>query len=217
MPVDVQKLKSMGLPTGLPVAFRKLGHVVLNVQDLKRSTRFYTEVLGLRFSDVYDESMTAGGMVFLRCASDHHSLALVGTGAHRPIAGISTTSRSRRPRSTSYSASATTCASTASRSSSMAGAALAARSQSSSSTPTTITSSCTGGSTKFGTDGRIRPREEWREFHSLEEAVDNPPPGQGHHAAGPDAAQAARQVDKERASSSVGLSPYLSERRRACH
>ena len=64
--------------TPLPFQLRKLGHVVLNVTDLEASVRFYTEVLGLRVSDRYPDSMMAGGMVFLRCATDHHGVALVG-------------------------------------------------------------------------------------------------------------------------------------------
>lgn len=63
-----------------PVQFelRKLGHVVLNVTDLEASVRFYTDVLGLRVSDRYPDSMLPGGMVFLRFNTDHHGVALVG-------------------------------------------------------------------------------------------------------------------------------------------
>ena len=61
---------------------RKIGHVVLNVTDLDASVRFYTELLGLRVSDVYASSMVPGGMVFLRVNTDHHGVALVG-GASR--------------------------------------------------------------------------------------------------------------------------------------
>ncbi len=61
---------------------RKIGHVVLNVTDLEASVRFYTEVLGLLVSDRYPDSMVPGGMVFLRCNTDHHGVALVG-GARR--------------------------------------------------------------------------------------------------------------------------------------
>lgn len=57
---------------------RKIGHVVLNVTDLERSLRFYTEVLGLQVSDRYPDTMVPGGMVFLRCNTDHHGVALVG-------------------------------------------------------------------------------------------------------------------------------------------
>ena len=65
----------------LPFQLRKIGHVVLNVSDLEASVRFYTELLGLRVSDRYPDSMVPGGMVFLRCNTDHHGVALVGGAA----------------------------------------------------------------------------------------------------------------------------------------
>ena len=63
-----------------PFAVRKIGHAVIFASDLERSTRFYTDVLGFKVSDVYPGSMMPGGMVFLRCNGDHHCLALVGEG-----------------------------------------------------------------------------------------------------------------------------------------
>ena len=60
---------------------RKIGHVVLNVTDLETSLRFYTEVLGLQVSDRYPDTMVPGGMIFLRCNTDHHGVALVGGAA----------------------------------------------------------------------------------------------------------------------------------------
>ena len=63
---------------------RKIGHVVLNVSDLDASARFYTEVLGLRVTDRYPDSMVPGGMMFLCVSGDHHGVALVGGG---PSAG----------------------------------------------------------------------------------------------------------------------------------
>src|SRR5688572_18689715 len=64
---------------------RKLGHVVLNVADLAASERFYTEVLGFKVSDRYPESMVPGGMVFLYCGTDHHTVALVGGAARSAV------------------------------------------------------------------------------------------------------------------------------------
>src|SRR2546428_4353370 len=64
--------------TPLPFQLRKIGHVVLNVSDLDAAVRFFTEVLGLQISDRYPESMVRAGMVFLRCNTDHHGVALVG-------------------------------------------------------------------------------------------------------------------------------------------
>jgi catechol 2,3-dioxygenase-like lactoylglutathione lyase family enzyme len=60
---------------------KKIGHVVLNVSNLEAAVRFYTEVLGLQISDRYPDTMVPGGMVFMRCNTDHHGVALVGGAA----------------------------------------------------------------------------------------------------------------------------------------
>jgi catechol 2,3-dioxygenase-like lactoylglutathione lyase family enzyme len=73
------ELKRHAKPRGMPFRVNKIGHVVLNVSDLERSVRFYTEVLGFEVSDVYPEAMMPGGMVFMRCNADHHGVALVGS------------------------------------------------------------------------------------------------------------------------------------------
>jgi len=76
---EPDRVKRLGRPRGLPFRIGKLGHVVLNVRNVERSARFYTEVLGFQISDVYPEEMVPGGMVFLRCNPDHHGIALVGS------------------------------------------------------------------------------------------------------------------------------------------
>jgi catechol 2,3-dioxygenase-like lactoylglutathione lyase family enzyme len=49
---------------------RKVSHVVLNTPDMEGGQEFYERVLGFRVSDY-----SADQMVFLRCNSDHHSIA----------------------------------------------------------------------------------------------------------------------------------------------
>lgn len=51
---------------------RKVSHVVLNTPDLEGRQAWFEEVLGFRVSDY-----SADQMVFLRCNTDHHSIALV--------------------------------------------------------------------------------------------------------------------------------------------
>ena len=82
--MNIDKLKRQQRPHGLPFRIGKLGHVVLNVSDLERSVTFYTQVLGFSVSDVYPAEMVPGGMVFMRCNADHHGVALVGGGKPRP-------------------------------------------------------------------------------------------------------------------------------------
>lgn len=55
-----------------PIKVKKLGHVVYEVSDVARSTEFWTEIMGFHVSD-----RNEGGMVFLNCAGDHHTIALV--------------------------------------------------------------------------------------------------------------------------------------------
>lgn len=78
MSINVEKLRRTSTPTGMPFRIGRLGHVVLQVSDLERSLTFYTRILGFKVSDVYPEEMMPGGMIFLRCNTDHHCLALVG-------------------------------------------------------------------------------------------------------------------------------------------
>lgn len=79
MSVDGERIKGLKRPHGLPFRIGKLGHVVLNVRNLQRSAEFYTQLLGFEISDVYPETMMPGGMVFMRCNTDHHGVALVGS------------------------------------------------------------------------------------------------------------------------------------------
>lgn len=76
---DVVKLRDARTPDDMPFTLAKISHVVLKTADLERSVKFYTEVMGMRVSDSYPETMMPGRMVFLRCANgDHHGVALVG-------------------------------------------------------------------------------------------------------------------------------------------
>ncbi|NIO06988.1 MAG: glyoxalase [Deltaproteobacteria bacterium] len=54
-----------------PIKIRKLGHVVFQVSDIERSTKFWTEIMGFKVSDKNEN-----GMVFLYNATDHHTIAL---------------------------------------------------------------------------------------------------------------------------------------------
>jgi catechol 2,3-dioxygenase-like lactoylglutathione lyase family enzyme len=75
-------------PSGLGFSIAKIGHVALHVRDLERSARFYTEVLGFRVSDVYASDMLPGGVVFLRCNTDHHGIALFPASDAGPRGGL---------------------------------------------------------------------------------------------------------------------------------
>jgi catechol 2,3-dioxygenase-like lactoylglutathione lyase family enzyme len=79
MKVDKKKIQSHTRPKGMPFNITKIGHVVLNVTDVARSTKFYTEVMGFKVSDVYTDEIAPGGMVFFRCNADHHGIAVVGS------------------------------------------------------------------------------------------------------------------------------------------
>jgi catechol 2,3-dioxygenase-like lactoylglutathione lyase family enzyme len=64
--------------TKTPISVLKLGHLVYEVSDLEKSTEFWTDIMGFTVSDTNEQ-----GMVFLRSANDHHSIALVPAPAKK--------------------------------------------------------------------------------------------------------------------------------------
>jgi catechol 2,3-dioxygenase-like lactoylglutathione lyase family enzyme len=66
-----------GLPTFERAVPRRLGHVLFFTPDPDAAERFYTGVLGFKVSD-----RVPGLLSFLRCATDHHTLAF-GKSSHR--------------------------------------------------------------------------------------------------------------------------------------
>jgi catechol 2,3-dioxygenase len=161
----------------LPFQIRKIGHLVLNVTDLDVSVRFYRDVLGFQVSELYEEALVPGGMAFLRCNGDHHGIALVGSGRPGPrnelnhfalevatldelfaardqfrMLGIPIVAEGRR----------------------RAGSQISVEIQD----PDGNNVELFWGVDQVGTDGHIRPRSEWRQSQTLEDAVANPTPGQ---------------------------------------
>lgn len=175
---EAEALRRMAPPAGLPFKAQKLGHVVLRVKDLQRSVAFYTQVLGFRVSDVYPDTMMKGGMVFLRCNADHHCLALVGgmkedasaKELHHlafEVATLEELVRSRehlRQRGVKIDYEGRR----------RAGCQMAVEFRD----PDNHFLELYWGLDQVGSDNRVRPPEEWREEHSLEDAIRNAPPGQ---------------------------------------
>lgn len=161
----------------LQFQLRKIGHVVLNVSDLEASIRFYTDVLGLQISDRYPDSMVPGGMVFFRCNTDHHGVALVG--------GARTSERS----SLNHFAFEVGSLEEVFRARAWlrkhgvpihfegrrrAGCQIAVEFQD----PDGNNLEIYWNIDQVGTDGAARPASEWRQASSLEDAIANPVKGQ---------------------------------------
>lgn len=181
MTVNVEKLKSMMPPKGMDFHIAKLGHIVLRVSDLERSTAFYTQVLGFRVSDVYPEEMMPGGMVFLRCHTDHHCLALVGSSdgqaanreLHHVAFEVPTLAEVLRARDRLRAHNAKIDFEGRRR----AGCQIAVEFRD----PDNHSLEIYWGVDQVGSDGRVRPSSEWNGVKSLEEAIAHPVPGQDTH------------------------------------
>jgi len=81
MSLNIESLRTIAPPNGMPFQIRRLAHVVLQVSDMERSVIFYTQVLGFKVTEIYAETLQPGGFAFLRCQTDHHTIALVGAGS----------------------------------------------------------------------------------------------------------------------------------------
>ena len=152
---------------------RKLGHVVLNVTDLEASVRFYTDVLGLSVSDRYPDSMVPGGMVFMRCNTDHHGVALVGGAGKLERSSLNhfafevgTPDEVFRARAWLRKRGVTIVFEGRRR----AGCQLAVEFRD----PDGNNLEIYWGIDQVGTSGYVRPPSEWRQALTLEEAVANP-------------------------------------------
>ena len=175
---QAEALRRMAPPAGLPFRVAKLGHVVLTVRDMTRAVAFYTGVLGFRVSDVYPDSMMKGGMVFLRCNTDHHCLALVGGAKddasarelHHLAFEVATLEELLRARehlrrhgvNIDYEGRR------------RAGCQMAVEFRD----PDNHFLELYWGLDQVGSDHRVRPPEEWAEEQSLEDAIRRAPPGQ---------------------------------------
>ena len=161
----------------LPFHLRKIGHVVLNVSDLEASVRFYTELLGLEVSDRYPDSMVPGGMVFMRCNTDHHGVALVGGAAPTErttlnhfafeVGSLDEVFRARawlRKHGVPVHFEGRR----------RAGCQIAVEFVD----PAGNNLEIYWNIDQIGTDGSVRPSDEWRQARTLEDAVANPVPGQ---------------------------------------
>ncbi len=163
----------------------KLGHVVLQVADLERSTVFYTQVLGFKVSDVYPETMMPGGMVFLRCNTDHHCLALVGAAAvqgankelHHFAFEVPTLAEVVRARDRLRAHNVKIDFEGRRR----AGCQIAVEFRD----PDNHSVEIYWGVDQVGSDGRVRPSSEWHGVKSLDEAIAHPVPGQDTHLPNP--------------------------------
>lgn len=181
MPVNVDKLKKITAPTGMPFRIGKLGHVVIQVSDLERSLTFYTQVLGFKVSDIYPEEMMPGGMVFLRCGTDHHCIALVGAAdgraknleLHHVAFEVSTLDDVIRARDHLRANNVSIDFEGRRR----AGCQIAVEFLD----PDNHHLEIYWGVDQVGSDGRVRPSNEWKGVRSLEEAIANPVSGQDTH------------------------------------
>ncbi|MGE0423789.1 MAG: VOC family protein [Reyranellaceae bacterium] len=175
---DAKRIQAMGRPKGMPFRITKIGHVVLNVTDLERSARFYTEMLGLEISDVYPETMMPGGMVFLRFNGDHHGIALVGA-----LEGEATSSELHHLAFEVGSLDEVLLAARRLREAGAqidfegrrrAGVQIAVEFRD----PDGHRLEIYWGLDQVGSDGRVRPAEEWKGARSFADAINDPVRGQ---------------------------------------
>jgi catechol 2,3-dioxygenase len=174
----MKALMGMETPEDMPFSVTKIGHVVLLVSDLERSTEFYTKVLGFRISDVYPESMMPGRMVFLRMNNDHHGVALVGgsekeatsSEMHHMAFQVETLDEVFRARKHLNKLGVKIEFEGRRR----AGCQVAVEFHD----PDGHFLEIYWGLDQLGPHDKARPPEEWTPAASLEEAIDNAPPGQ---------------------------------------
>ena len=176
--IDADELTGLTRPKGMPFRIGKIGHVVINVRDVARSVRFYTETLGFEVSDIYPDAMVPGGMAFLRCNPDHHGIALVGSASaasenldlNHIAFEVATIDEVLRARDHLRSHGVAIDFEGRRR----AGCQLAVEFRD----PDNHRLEIYWGIDQIGSDGRARPSEEWNGVRGLDAAIGDPVPGQ---------------------------------------
>lgn len=174
-PADLDEFRNAA---GAALRLRKIGHVVLRSSDLRRSVDFYVRVLGFAISDVYPEDMVPGGMVFLRYNADHHGVALVG--------GMPGPSEKRELHHLAFEVDSLDEVFLARRRLREHGVPIVFEGRRRAGVQIAVEFldpdghhlEIYWGLDRVGADGYVRPKTEWREAHTLEAALENPPPGQ---------------------------------------
>jgi catechol 2,3-dioxygenase len=176
--MDSEAVSRLHRPHGLPFRLNKIGHVALYVKDLERSARFYTGVLGFSVSDAYASDMVPGGAVFLRCNADHHGIALFPLGEgqaqhggpHHMAFEVSTLDEVLRARDYLRKHDVPIHFEGRRR----AGVQLAVEFRD----PDGHNLEIYWGIDQVGSDGYVRPAEQWKGASSLEAAIADPVVGQ---------------------------------------
>ncbi|MEJ0020352.1 MAG: VOC family protein [Acetobacteraceae bacterium] len=176
--MNVDAVAAMKRPQGMPFRCNKIGHVALYVKDLERSAQFYTEVMGFSISDVYSDTVLPGGVVFLRCAADHHGVALFPlpegqepkSGLHHMAFEVSTLDEVLRARDHLRKHQVSIHFEGRRR----AGVQLAIEFTD----PDGHNLEIYWGIDQIGSDGYVRPAEQWKGASSLESAIADPVVGQ---------------------------------------
>ncbi len=169
-------IAGMNRPNGLPFRIGKIGHVALRVSDLEHSARFYTQVLGFRVSDVYESDMMPGGVVFMRCNTDHHGIALfraegeAGAGLHHIAFEVATLEEVLRAREHLRANDVLVDFEGRRR----AGCQIAVEFRD----PDGHSLEIYWNIDQVGSDGRARPASEWKAADTLEKAIADPVRGQ---------------------------------------
>ena len=178
MTFDPASIRAIRSADRVPFQLRKIGHVVLRASDLRKSVDFYVNVLGLAISDVYPDEMVPGGMVFMRYNPDHHGVALVG--------GMSGPSEKRELHHFAFEVETLDEVFLARKRLRQHGVKIVFEGRRRAGVQIAVEFldpdghhlEIYWGLDHIGADARSRPSTEWREAHTLEEALDDPPPGQ---------------------------------------
>ena len=163
-----------------PINIKKIGHVVYACSDIERTTKFWTDIMGFKFSDKNEN-----GMVFLRNSTDHHTIALIQATEKNQLPGrgqvgfdhmaleVASVSELFKVRDFLKSKGVTIFYEGRRGPGGNPGLEFY--------DPDGFKIEIYSAMDQIGTDGKSRPADEWSRATTLEEAVNNPLPNAEYH------------------------------------